>query len=139
MSAAALLNLLQGVRQTGRGSWIAKCPAHADRSPSFTIRETDDGRVLFHCFGGCSFDDVVKATGVDISELFPPEPIGNKPRERQRFPAHDILRAIATEAMIAAIAASDMAKGKTLSEESRRRLVVAADRLQSAAEVANGR
>ena len=39
MSAAArLLDRLTGVKQTAPGRWIAKCPAHEDRSPSLSIR-----------------------------------------------------------------------------------------------------
>jgi DNA primase len=48
-----LLGRLKKVK--GRnGSWTACCPAHNDGSPSLAIREGEDGRVLLHCFGGCS-------------------------------------------------------------------------------------
>jgi hypothetical protein len=50
----------------------ALCPAHGDRTPSLSITEGDDGRVLLHCFGGCSFDSILTAMGLSIVELFPP-------------------------------------------------------------------
>ena len=52
MSADALLSRLDGVKKTGHGQWIARCPAHEDRSPSLSIAEKDD-RVLVHCHAGC--------------------------------------------------------------------------------------
>jgi hypothetical protein len=46
MSADVLLDKLDGVRPTGAGRWIAKCPAHEDRHASLSVRELDDGHVL---------------------------------------------------------------------------------------------
>jgi len=40
--------------------WLAKCPAHDDKSPSLAIREID-GVVLVHCFSGCPQRDVIRA------------------------------------------------------------------------------
>ena len=54
-----LLSHLDKVKQTGPGRCVAQCPAHVDKSPSLTIRETDDGRVLIHCFAGCSVHEIV--------------------------------------------------------------------------------
>ena len=54
MSASVLLERLQGIKQTGPGRWLAKCPAHEDRSPSLSIRELDDGQL------------VVEVKGVDV-------------------------------------------------------------------------
>ena len=45
MSADVLLSILEGVKRTGPGRWMARCPAHGDKSPSLSIRELDDGRV----------------------------------------------------------------------------------------------
>jgi predicted protein tyrosine phosphatase len=56
-------------RRSGSG-WIARCPAHADRSPSLSIHEGDARRVLIHCFGGCSIKAVCTAMGVAVSDLF---------------------------------------------------------------------
>ena len=57
-------------RRSGAG-WIGRCPAHEDRSPSLSIREGDDGRVLLHCFAGCSIESICEAVGLKVSYLFP--------------------------------------------------------------------
>jgi putative DNA primase/helicase len=46
-------------KRDGRG-WMARCPAHDDRNPSFSIRQADD-RVLVHCFAGCSQEALLAA------------------------------------------------------------------------------
>ena len=69
MTAAEAAVLLAG-RPVGAGRWIARCPAHADRAPSLRISEGRDGRVLLHCFAGCSLQAVVRAGGLTIRTLF---------------------------------------------------------------------
>ena len=56
-------------RPNGSG-WTARCPAHADRSPSLSIREGDGGRVLLYCFAGCSVESICAALKVKVSDLF---------------------------------------------------------------------
>jgi hypothetical protein len=102
MSAARILNVLTGVKSTGHGRYLAKCPAHEDRSPSLSIRELDDGRILLHCFGGCGTDDVLGALGLTLSALFPERP-GEFGPVRSRIPASDILTAVANEIDTAAL------------------------------------
>lgn len=41
-------------------SWMARCPAHDDRTPSLSIRDAND-KVLVHCFAGCAQRDVISA------------------------------------------------------------------------------
>lgn len=52
MNAGDLIKHLQGVRSV-RGGWIAKCPAHDDRTASFSISE-QGGKVLLFCHAGCN-------------------------------------------------------------------------------------
>jgi hypothetical protein len=59
MSAADLAAALDA-RLLGSNRWIARCLAHRDRTPSLTITERD-GRVLLHCFAGCTQDAVIAA------------------------------------------------------------------------------
>lgn len=133
MSAAALLDRLEGVRRTGPGRWIARCPAHEDRRPSLAIRELDDGRVLLHDFAGCAAVEVLTALGLELDALFPARAEGQfqKP-ERRPFPAADVLLCVAGETLIAAIAAARLAKGEQLDGVARDRLAVAAARLAAA-------
>jgi 5S rRNA maturation endonuclease (ribonuclease M5) len=51
--------------------WTACCPAHDDKNPSLSITEATDGKVLLHCFAGCSSENVVSALGITMSDLFP--------------------------------------------------------------------
>ena len=51
--------------------YMARCPAHHDRSPSLSVSEGRDGQALVHCFAGCGFDDVVNALGLERRDLFP--------------------------------------------------------------------
>src|SRR5262245_22843725 len=56
-------------KKTGSG-FIAKCPAHNDKQASLSISEGEDGRVLLHCFAGCSVEQIVHALGLTLSDLF---------------------------------------------------------------------
>jgi len=59
MTAAELADALGG-RRVG-GAWMACCPAHNDRTPSLSIRESNDGKVLVRCRAGCGQRDVIAA------------------------------------------------------------------------------
>jgi len=53
--------LVEGLRARRSASgWTARCPAHNDRTPSLSIGRRD-GRVLLHCFGGCTQAEVLDA------------------------------------------------------------------------------
>ena len=47
---------------------MAKCPGHPDRHASLSVKESE-GKVLFKCHAGCSFETVIKAMGIDGSSL----------------------------------------------------------------------
>ena len=68
-----VLARLEAVRRVGRG-WIARCPAHPDRTPSLSVGVGADGRVLLRCFAGCALDAILAAIGLEVSDLFPGEP-----------------------------------------------------------------
>lgn len=65
-----ILPRLRGVRKTKQG-YIALCPAHADRRPSLSLRETTDGRILIHCFAGCPTENILAALGLTWRDLMP--------------------------------------------------------------------
>ena len=133
-----ILEQLQKVRSTGPHSWIACCPAHGDKSPSLSVREADDGRWLLHCFAGCDAHDIVAALGLEITDLFP-QPLYHRAKPmRERITPADALRALSREAGVVAIAASDIAEGRTLSAEDADRVAVAAGRIATALEVTYG-
>ena len=133
MSADNLLQHLNKIKRTGAGRWLACCPAHDDKSPSLSIRETDDGKVLVHCFAGCSVHEVVSAVGMDLSDLFPARD-NDQPftkGERRPIPATDILRAIAFESTLILIAAADLLAGNPFNETDRARLALACSRIEA--------
>ena len=138
MSLDTLLAKLEAVRQTGRGTWLARCPAHDDGRPSLSLRDAD-GVTLLHCFAGCSAGEVVGAVGMELSDLFPPKPEGDfRPGLRRPFPASDVLAALATEALVARTAAANIAAGVELSERDRERLGKAQERIAEGMRLANG-
>lgn len=126
-----LLSLLEGVRKTGPHSWLARCPAHDDKRPSLSLRNTENSTSLVHCHAGCSVHEVVRAVGLDISDLFPSRQHHGKP-ERRPFPAMDALRAIAFEALVVASAGTTLLAGQPLTPTNRERLMLAVERIQSA-------
>lgn len=132
MGADRLLSRLDGVRQTGPGRWIARCPAHADKRASLSIRAMEDGRILVHDFAGCSVQEVVTAVGLDMAALFPEREIQHGKPERRPIPAADILRCVAFEALVVASAGAAMLAGEPVSGIDRERLVLAVARLQDA-------
>lgn len=134
MSLDRLLNSLTKVKGR-KGAWTASCPAHEDKSPSLAIRQTEDGRILLHCFGGCSVHSVLGAVGMEMSDLFPDKG-ENRGKVKPAFYATDLLKVISFETIVVSICASDMAKGKPLSERDRARLQKASQRIQEAARYA---
>ena len=128
--AEKLLPHLRGVKRTGPGRWIARCPTRDDKTPSLSIRELDDGALLLHDFGGDSVAAILGAVGLAMSELFPDRPqqpgTGRKP-ERRPFNAADLIDLAAWESSIVAIIASDIISGKEGADFER--LLVAAGRL----------
>ena len=130
-----LLGRLQRVKRTGPGRWVASCPTREDRSPSLSIRELDDGRVLIHDFGGDDVHAIVAAVGLEISDLFPAQAGQHANRVSRPFNASDVLAMVAFESSVALIVCSDVLNKKTVSESDFARLLTAAQRLGDAVEV----
>ena len=125
MSAAELISRLKKVRATGKGTWTACCPAHNDKSPSLAVRETEDGRVLLHCFSGCDVESILDAVGLTFDDLFP-ETHEHRKSEARPFPASDVLRLIAKEALIVAATAKALTVRKLTDVEYNRSLEASA-------------
>ena len=70
-----VLSKLQGVKREGAG-FEARCPAHEDQTPSLSVTEGDDGRVLLCCHAGCSTEAILLAAGLEMRDLFPPRQTG---------------------------------------------------------------
>lgn len=74
-----ILGRLDRVRPTHQG-WVARCPAHPDRSPSLSLR-IGERAILVKCFAGCQVADICHAIGMDTRALF-----FNSSRPPQRTP-----------------------------------------------------
>lgn len=68
MNAQGTLARLNGVRRNGNG-WMALCPAHADKNASLSIRD-EGGKILIHCFAGCTVEAICAALGMTVCDLF---------------------------------------------------------------------
>lgn len=117
-----ILSRLDKVKAAGADKWKACCPAHDDRDPSLSIRETSDGKVLLHCWAGCTATDITAALGLELRDLFP----ADGQRTERKGPSK---AAIEHERRIIAIALSLMAQGADLPPSDLERLETARRRL----------
>jgi hypothetical protein len=132
MSAATLLDRLESVRRTGPYRWLARCPAHKDRRPSLSIRESDAATVLVHCFAGCDVASIAAAAGLELSDLFPPrspDVHASQPRASRLSP---LVAAFERDLMIVHILLADLAQAKPIADADRRTAADAAARVWSA-------
>ena len=63
-----LLDRLDKVKRISHSRATARCPAHADKSPSMTITEGHTC-ILMHCFAGCTFESILAAINVEPEQL----------------------------------------------------------------------
>ncbi len=77
-----LLSRLEGVKQNGE-RYVARCPAHDDKSPSLSLTRGSDGRALIHCYAGCEARDVLAAVGLEFRDLFP-DNLSQEQRQKYR-------------------------------------------------------
>jgi hypothetical protein len=115
-----VLSRLDKVKSAGPNKWKACCPAHDDQNPSLGICEASDGKVLLHCWAGCSTADITAAIGLELRDLFPGE------KQRRSGPSK---AALYFEATIISIALSNLRQGKPLSAADRERFEIAKQRM----------
>lgn len=70
-------------KKSGEG-WLAPCPAHDDGTPSLSLKNNGEGKLLWHCFGGCESDDVRKALIAVIGGEEPPERSEDEARQKEK-------------------------------------------------------
>lgn len=73
------------VQNSGQNRAVAQCPAHADTSPSLSLRNTAT-RALIYCFAGCADVDVLGALGLAVRDLF------NEPSTRYQYDDRAVFR-----------------------------------------------
>ena len=135
-SLDAVLSRLEGVQRSGKG-FRARCPGCGGQSRKLSVSEADEGRVLLHCFGGCTPSAVLSAMGLQLADLFPVRLSPESPEERRawRRAAREAkwgaaLDVLAHEASVVLILAKEL--GPVLRPEHRLRLVEAEIRIDAA-------
>jgi hypothetical protein len=138
MSVDKLLNGLNKVKRTSNSSWMACCPAHADRSPSLSIKDTGEGKLILKCFAGCETIDVLGALGLDWDDVMPPkqqvERIQTVKPIKHTIYATDALEIVRLEAQIIVMAAMDISKGVKINDPEMERIKTAMTRINTALE-----
>jgi hypothetical protein len=114
-----VLSRLSHVRKRAADQWSARCPAHDDRGPSLSIKELPDGRLLLHCFAGCSVTQIIAALGLDLKDLFPERTECQGPMKRRRLlTASQALELLNAESLIVSMVAHDIGiRGRLVKED----------------------
>lgn len=127
-----VLSRLESFRKSGKG-FKALCPAHSDRTPSLSLKEGEDGRVLLHCFAGCDASAVVQAIGLQMTDLFLPDHKSSV--KRMRLPGiniRELQAATEFEKQVLFIVKADQAAGRAVSQLDWERAKLAAQRIADA-------
>jgi hypothetical protein len=113
------LELVEGGRN---GQYRAKCPVHQDsksKSRTLSVRETESGSVLIHCFAGCEAEEILNSIGLALSDLYPPDDYIEYVKQQTKPRGPDLLGLIGrckTAAMLCQIATATLLDGKELSK-----------------------
>lgn len=136
-----MLDRVKHYRKVREGVYLATCPAHEDQRPSLSINENSKtGAVLVKCWAGCTFEEIIRAAGIEAHELFPPRPAADLVKgERRPFPALDVLKAVADETFYVAYIAATMAQGYVLTAIDKKLLEQSFDRIMEARRLCLGR
>lgn len=135
MTTDTLLNALVKVKQTNQSTWIACCPAHDDKNPSLSIRQVDDGRILIHCFAGCSAFEILDSIGLSFADVHPKSNLGStfKPL-RKIFDTHTALQLLQFESSLVLEYARTINRDERTTDQDFNRLFKAVERIQRVCE-----
>ena len=138
VSIDLLLSRLENVQRSGQG-WRADCPCGHRAHSALSLAQGDDGRLLLHCFAGCSAADVLGGLGLTLGDVMPERlrdesPEGRRAaRERFRLASvHGAAGVLEREASIVLLVACDILRGDVLDGPDVARLIEAADRIGAA-------
>ena len=143
MPAETIIERLDGVQRSGRG-WRACCPvcSKTSRSRKLAVSDSDDGRVLLHCFAGCDAAAIVQAAGLTLADLFPERLAADTPEDRRRRQraAREAqwgaaLDALCLESKVVWFSAADVSLGIALSSDDTVRLKLAIDRIDEVQQI----
>jgi hypothetical protein len=120
--ANSLISRLENVRRTGQGKYLACCPAHDDKHPSLAIKQTDDGKILIHCFAGCEADSIVGAVGLELSDLMPDNPTYKRGGKPPKFNRYELFDRVLFESTILLVAIRQLFDGTPLTDDDMQRV-----------------
>jgi hypothetical protein len=126
-----ILQHLSKVKKTSKG-YQALCPAHKDTSPSLSVKETADGRLLLHCHAGCTTGAVLASIGLKLSDLYPATNTPRRPPPAPGLSRSELKNAVGFEKTILYFASCDISRGKTLNATDIARCDLARTRLKTA-------
>lgn len=71
----SFLNKLSYVKSVGKNQWTADCPCPSHKTPAKHLSvKLDDNKILINCFRSDTAEDIVKAMGLELTDLFLDEP-----------------------------------------------------------------
>lgn len=126
-----LLSRLNKVRKIGNDRYLACCCAHEDKTPSLAIT-VKDGRILLHCFSGCTPDSIVSAAGLVWEDLFEDEYDASYQRAISSQKHLEPVSQIRVDENILLIVRNMLANGEALTAEDQARAEIAYERVKEA-------
>src|SRR5688500_18661973 len=99
-----VLLTLKGIRATGPGRWMARCPAHEDSKASLSLATGEDGRARVKGHAGRAVAAITAAVGLRLRDLMPDRETSSKwnGRGRKKAPGRSFPTAEAVEAWLLA-------------------------------------
>lgn len=77
MELQDIISHFRSPKPNGNNSYMVTCPCHNDSTQSLCISE-DNGKILLNCFAGCRAEDITRAIGLSMRDLFQSPPQGIK-------------------------------------------------------------
>lgn len=78
MELQDIISHFHSPKPNGNNSYMVTCPCHNDNTQSLCISE-DNGKILLNCFAGCRSEDITKAIGLSMRDLFQAPQQSSKP------------------------------------------------------------
>lgn len=120
MDFDTFLSYLDRPRKTFTDSYRARCPSCGGKNQTkLSVKDAGDGRILIHCFAGCSVDEVVGALGLKLEDLMPPKKEHGRPiRGALR---RDAIQQLRGDLNVVWVYLHDISRGRRITDDDRRK------------------
>ena len=125
----SILSRLTRVVTRSNDRWMACCPAHDDSSPSLSVTQSSDGKILLHCFAGCSIEEITGALGLSLNKLFPDNGFTHRDY-RHQLKQSQYKEILSNEQLIVALAEAEIKRNHRLNSENVARHLLALSRIK---------